>query len=331
LAAPDALDLEQLGFLNKARWARVLGAIDAEMLESLRLLAKIRNGFAHAITRELEHEEVNRFVESLANRPRQLFLGGLTGGSSKTVQRVRQAITAVAYALHETALQMKAATKAVLRHGAVLAGRDHVYGKRLREDKKRIRIAMLTDNSGSMRMPVTSAIDANTIRIKLAARFVVSAITAIEHLPEVEVGVWTFDESILQVVQFGKHAATDTRKAIGKQMITTGASGTDAPLAIATLRQISALPARPNTQTFLVLITDGEWGYGPGAPAMVSAELQALLAAGVDLVDLAVLTIGCDTAEAKTFVGEERADEITDDTAADTIKDHIYRLLHPVT
>jgi Mg-chelatase subunit ChlD len=106
-------------------------------------------------------------------------------------------------------------------------------------------------------------------------------------------------------------------------MVTTGGGGTDAPLAIATLRRANAQPTRPNTQTLLILLTDGEWGDAK----MVTTELQALLSEGCDM---AVFTIGCDATEAKSFVGDDRADEITDDTAGEVITEHIARLIDPI-
>jgi hypothetical protein len=227
--------------------------------------------------------------------------------------------------LDRGSLQIRAAVNAIRKYGNLRPGRDHIHGKRLKEDKKRVRIAFLTDNSYSMRTPIDN--HPNVKRIELAARFVVSAIAAVEHLPEVEVGVWTFDTSVNEIAMFGKHADKETRRHIGKQMVTTGGGGTDAPLAIAALRAINALPTKPNTQTFLFLLTDGEWG-SPGSAQLVTQELQGLLA---EEVDLAVFTIGCAAEEAKSFVGHERADEMTDETAEDMVCQHIERLLDPVS
>ncbi len=99
---PQILNLDRRPFVDKAKMACAIGAIDAEMLASLKIVAELRNGFAHEIGRRLEHSEVQRLCESLKGRARELF-ACYTGGSSKSPQRIRHALTVMKIALEEIA------------------------------------------------------------------------------------------------------------------------------------------------------------------------------------------------------------------------------------
>ena len=105
-ANPQTLNLDRRPFVDKARMAHATGAIDAEMLISLKIVADLRNGFAHEIGRRLEHGEVQRLCASLKGRARELF-ACYTGGSSKSPQRIRHALTVMKIALEEIAFPDK--------------------------------------------------------------------------------------------------------------------------------------------------------------------------------------------------------------------------------
>jgi hypothetical protein len=102
LARADLLNLDRKRFLEKAKIACAIGAIDADLLNSIKLVARIRNEFAHNIGRQLTHQEVGQLCGSLKGRVKELFLC-YTGGGSKSPQRLRHALTVMKIALEEIA------------------------------------------------------------------------------------------------------------------------------------------------------------------------------------------------------------------------------------
>jgi hypothetical protein len=102
LAKSRVLNLDRRGFLEKAKLARAIGAVDDDLLASLKIVADIRNEFAHKIGRRLEHKDVTRLCDSLKGRALGLFVC-YTGGASKSPQRLRHALTVMKLALEEIA------------------------------------------------------------------------------------------------------------------------------------------------------------------------------------------------------------------------------------
>jgi hypothetical protein len=102
LANPDALKVTGKPFNEKAKLARALGLIDQGLFESLRIVSRIRNGFAHEIGRKLSHREVGELCESLSGRAHEL-MSGIAGGALKSPQRFRHALKSLKLALEEIA------------------------------------------------------------------------------------------------------------------------------------------------------------------------------------------------------------------------------------
>jgi hypothetical protein len=100
LKNPHAVRIARRTFNEKVRFAIALDAIEPGLMNSLLIVAKIRNSFAHELGHQLQHSEVSELCSSLVGRPRELF-ACYTGGSSKSPQRFRHALAVLHLTLQE--------------------------------------------------------------------------------------------------------------------------------------------------------------------------------------------------------------------------------------
>jgi hypothetical protein len=102
LAHPEALDLGKRAYSSKLRLARALDLIDEGLYGALLVFADVRNDLAHDLERTHDPEKLGRLEGALSGRA-QLFMGYITGGSSRANQRLRHAIQAYVMAVEELA------------------------------------------------------------------------------------------------------------------------------------------------------------------------------------------------------------------------------------
>lgn len=100
LKVPGQLAVARRAFGDKIRLAASLGAIGPGLAKSFTIVAQIRNRFAHELGRQLQHHEVGELCSSLVGRPLTLF-ACYTGGSSKSPQRLRHALSVLFLTLKE--------------------------------------------------------------------------------------------------------------------------------------------------------------------------------------------------------------------------------------
>jgi hypothetical protein len=100
LPVPGQLAVARRTFSEKVRLAAALGAIGPNLAKSFTIVAQIRNRFAHELGRQLQNREVQDLCSSLIGRPLMLF-ACYTGGSSKSPQRFRHALTVLFLTLKE--------------------------------------------------------------------------------------------------------------------------------------------------------------------------------------------------------------------------------------
>ena len=102
LIHPGVLDLGKRAYNTKLRLARALDLIDEGLYSALLVFAELRNDLAHDLERTHDPEKLGRLEAALSGRAR-LFMGNITGGSSRANQRLRHAIQAYVMAVEELA------------------------------------------------------------------------------------------------------------------------------------------------------------------------------------------------------------------------------------
>jgi hypothetical protein len=102
LPNPEVLDLGKRAYNIKLRLARALGLVDEGLYGALMTFAEVRNELAHDLERTHDPEKLGRLELALSGRAR-LFMGYITGGSSRANQRLRHAIQAYVMAVEEIA------------------------------------------------------------------------------------------------------------------------------------------------------------------------------------------------------------------------------------
>jgi hypothetical protein len=197
------------------------------------------------------------------------------------------------------------------------------FRRRLDPEDRSYDIAIVVDHSGSMSTGTGSIEDPCVFgtqtgaRWHLATRLLVALCDALQHLPGTRTAVVAYNDEVDIGKAFRDALSNDIKDTIISSVAPFGGNEDTQAL----LTAISLFTDSQAERKLLIYLTDGEFCSDERAMQHVVAKNTA---SGIEFV---VLTVGQPATNARKFVGEAFADEITEATIGPVLSRHLNRMV----